>query len=165
MIGDIIFFKKTNSLASRIIANFTTSEYTHVGLIVAYDDMTGVATIIESNRFIKTKISRIQLTELHTVFSTGSKSEEVQNNIIKYSHSKIGTEYDYLQVFGLFLSLAFKGERKALFNSTNRFICSELIDLAYYKAGVKRKHNMNIGNVTPQELIEVYDLKDIRKGV
>lgn len=163
MIGDIIFFKKRNSLISRVIANITTSEFTHVGLIVAYDDMTRVVTIIESNRFIKTRLTRIQLDENHVVYSTGNKTKEVQDRILKYAYEAVGTKYDYLQLLGLFLSLLFKGER--YFNSSNKFICSELIDLSYYKAGVERKHSMNIGNVTPQELLEVYELKDIRKGV
>lgn len=165
MIGDVVFFMKTNSLVSRVIANITKSDFTHVGLIVAHDEMTGVATIIESNRFIETRINRIQLSDIHMVYSTGIKPKEVEDRILKYAHSKIGAKYDYFQILGLFLSLLFKGERRAIFNSTNKLICSELIDLAYYKSGIERKHNVNIGNITPQELLEVYDLKDIRKGV
>lgn len=158
-----MFFKRTNSFISRVIANITNSEFTHVGLIIAYDDITKVATIIESNRFIETRLSRIQLDENHVVYSTGTKTKEMQDKILKYAYEAVGTGYDYFQILGLFLSLIFKGER--LFNSLNKFICSELIDLAYYKAGVQRKHSYNVGNVTPQELLEVYDLKEIGREV
>lgn len=159
MIGDVVFFKRTNSLISRMIAKITSGEYTHVGLIVAYDEMTGVATIIESNRFIKTKLTRIKIESNHTVYTTGSKTKKLQDDIIKYAYQELGTEYDYLQIVGLFISLMLKGKRYATFNSANKLICSELIDLSYYKSGVKRKHSLNIGNITPQELLEVYDFK------
>lgn len=164
MIGDVVFFKRTNSFISRVIANITNSDYTHVGLIVAYDEMTGVATIIESNRFIETRITRIQLNESHMVYSTGSKPKEQTDRILKYAYSKIGMKYDYMQVVGLFLSLLFKGYRCAWFNSTNKLICSELIDISYLSSGVKRVDMINIGNITPQELIEKYNMFKSKRG-
>lgn len=165
MIGNILFFKKTTSFVSRIIANITKSEFTHVGLIVGYDDMTGVATIIEADRFVATRLTHVQLDETHVVYSTEDMTEEMRERIVKYSMKSIGIKYDYLQAFGLFLSLVFKGNRHAVFNSSNKLICSELIDLAYYKSGVPRINTDNIGNITPQELVEAYKLRDVRKGL
>lgn len=159
MIGDVIFFKRTNTLVSRLISKLTDSEFTHVGLIVAYDEMTGVATMIESNRFIETRISMIQLDDNCVVYTIGDRTDEVNDLILTYAYASLGKKYDYLKVFGLFLSLVLRGHRYALFNSANRLICSELIDLTYYKAGVHRKNTLNLGNVTPSELIEVYDLQ------
>jgi hypothetical protein len=164
MIGNILFFKKTNSFVSRIIAKITGGEFTHVGLIVAYDPMTNIATIVESDRFVDTKVSRVQLNDGHVVYSA-DMSDETRKKIVKYAFESLGEKYDYLQVFGLFLSLLFKGDRHAIFNSSNKLICSELIDLAYYKAGVKRRNPFDIGNITPQELLEAYDLKEVRKEV
>ena len=159
MIGDVVFFRKDNSLISKVIANITKSEFTHVGLIVAYDEKTKIVTIIESNRFVETRLTRVQLDENHVVYSTGDKPKEMQDRILKYAYSQIGVKYDYFQIIGLFLSLLLQGGRYAFFDSSNKLICSELIDLAYYKAGVKRKTNLNIGDITPQELLEVYDFK------
>jgi hypothetical protein len=122
--------------------------------------MTGMATIIESNRFVKTRISTIKIDENHVVFAPSNMTEEVRMRVVGYAFKQIGTKYDYLQILGLFISLVFKGDRLAFFNSSNKFICSELIDLAYYKAGVKRKNELNIGNITPKELLEVYELKE-----
>jgi len=164
MVGDILFFRKTNSWISKIISNLTKGEYTHVGLIISYDEPTGVATIIESNRFIQTRIITIVIDDSYSIFSTGDKPESQRDMIIKYAHDSLGTKYDYLHIIGLAISLLFKGERLKFFNIKNRIICSELIDLAYFKAGVKRNHNVNLGNITPIELLEVYDLKEIRKG-
>ncbi|PGO60726.1 YiiX/YebB-like N1pC/P60 family cysteine hydrolase [Priestia megaterium] len=163
MVGSVLYFKKTTSIISRLIAKLTSSEFTHVGLIVAYDDLTRVATIIESNRFVETRLSMIQLDDSHVVYTT-KMTEDVRNRVVEFAYESLGAKYDYFQIFGLFLSLLFKKERHALFNSSNKMICSELIDRSYYRAGVPRKNSINIGNVTPQELIELYSLKSVRKG-
>jgi uncharacterized protein YycO len=163
MVGSVLFFKKTTSIISRLIAKLTKSEFTHVGLIVAYDELTGVATIIESDRFVSTRMSIIQLDNNHVVYST-SMTEDVRDRVVEFAFESLGARYDYFQIFGLFLSLLFKRERHALFNSSNKMICSELIDRSYYRAGVARKNSINIGNTTPQELIELYSLKSVRKG-
>jgi Permuted papain-like amidase enzyme, YaeF/YiiX, C92 family len=163
MIGDVIFFKKDSSFISRIIAKVTKSEYTHVGLIVAYDDLTNTATIIESDRFVNTRVNRITLDDKYVVYTTGEKPKEQTDRIIKFAYRNLNVKYDYLQILGLLISLLFKGENR-YFNSSNKLICSELIDLAYYTAGVKRLNSVNLGNITPQELLDIYEFK-VRKGV
>lgn len=164
MVGDILFFKKTNSWISRVIAKLTNGEYTHVGLIVSYDEETNIATIIESNRFIETRIATVVIDDNYSIFSTGEKPDWQRDMIIKYAYDSLGTKYDYLHILGLAISLIFKRERYAFFNIKNRIICSEMIDLSYYKADVNRINDFNLGDITPQELIQVYDLKEIRKG-
>jgi hypothetical protein len=163
MIGDVIFFKKDSSFISRIIAKVTNSEYTHVGLIVAYDELTNTATIIESNRFVNTRVNRITLDDKYVVYTTGEKPKEQVDRLLSFAYRNLNVKYDYFQILGLLISLLFKGENR-YFNNSNRMICSELIDLAYYTAGVKRIDGVNLGNVTPQELLEVYEFR-IRKGV
>lgn len=165
MIGDILFFRKTNSWISKVIAKVTKGDFTHVGLIVSYDELTGVATIIESNRFIETRMTTLIIDDKYSIFSTGYKPDWQTEMIIGYAFGALGTKYDYFHIIGLAVSLLFKKDRYAFFNLKNRVICSELIDLAYFEAGVARKNSANLGNITPQELIEVYDLKEIRKGV
>lgn len=149
-----------------MIAKFTKSKYTHVGLIVAHDDLTGETTIIEADRFIKTGLNQITLDDkVHVVFTTGEKSVEIKERIVKSAMEKIGTGYDYMQILGLFISLILKGSRYEIFDNSNRMICSELIDIAYLKAGVKRKNMDNLGNVTPQELLESYSFRMIEREV
>lgn len=166
MIGDVIFFKKNEtSFISRIVAKMTKSEYTHVGLIVAYDDLSCEITIIESDRFTNTKINRITLDcTKYVIFTTGDKPKEQVEKIVRYGYRHLNVKYDYLQILGLFLSLLSRGKiDRYYFNSRNKLICSELIDLAYYTSSVKRLTNINLGNITPQELLEVYEFK-VRKG-
>lgn len=164
VIGNVVFFKQTNTFISRVIANITNSKFTHVGLIVAYDDKSRVATIIESDRFVNTRINRIKLDDKRHVVYSVDMTDEVRDRVVKFAFKSLGTGYDYIQIVGLFFSLTLGG-RLSFFNSKNKFICSELIDLAYYKAGVSRKNIHPIGDVTPQELLEVYELKDVRKGL
>jgi hypothetical protein len=162
MKGNIVFFKKSDSFISRMVANITKSEFTHVGLIIDFNDETQVATIIESNRFITTRIITTEIDDNHVVYSVGNiMTEEVMGRVVEYANKQLGTKYDYLQILGLFLSLLSKGDRYAFFNSSNKIICSELIDVSYYKAGIPRKNDLNIGNITPQELLEVYELSEI----
>lgn len=159
MIGDVIFFKKDNtSFISRAIAKITGSEYTHVGLIVEYDDLSDEIVIIESNRFVNTRIDRIALDcARYVIFTTGYKPVEQTDMIVKYAYRHLNVKYDYLQLLGLLLSLLSKGGiNRYYFNSKNKLICSELIDLAYYTSKIKRLNNVNLGNVTPQELINCY---------
>lgn len=165
MVGDVLFFKKKNSIISSLISKLTKSDFTHVALIIAYDKASNIATIIEANRLIKTRISRVAINKENVVYSSDHISDEKLGKILRFAYKKVGTNYDYLQILGLFISLIFKGRRSPLFNSTNKLICSELIDLAYFRAGIKRKDLLNLGNITPQELIEEYDLKEVKKGI
>jgi hypothetical protein len=158
MIGSVLFFKKNSSFISRTIAKLTKSEFTHVGLIVAYDETTKVATIIESNRFIKTRLSIIQIDNKHAVYSTSIMTDEMKRNVVKFAYKELGKDYDYLQIVGLFISLLFKEKRIGYFNSKNRLICTELIDIVYLKSGIKRNDNESIGNITPSELLEKYNM-------
>lgn len=163
MIGDVLFFKDDSSFISRVIAKMTRSKYTHVGLIVGYDKLTNEVTIIESDRFVNTRINRMTLNDNYVVYTTGDKPKDRVDKILKYAYRNLGAKYDYLQILGLFLALLFKGNKR-YFNSNNKLICSEGIDLAYYTAGERRLVNDNLGNITPQELLEVYQFR-IRKGV
>lgn len=163
MIGDVIFFRKDSSIISRIIAFLTKSEFSHVGLIVGYDKTTGLVTVIESNRLVNTRMNIIQLdANLHVIYTVQDKTSEQMERILKFANDSIGVKYDYLQIIGMFISIIFGKDR--YFNSINKYICSELIDLSYYKAGIKRLTELNIGEVYPQELLEVYDFK-VRKEV
>lgn len=165
MIGDVLFFRKDeNSFISRAIAKMTKSEYSHVGIIIGYDKANNVVTIIESNRFVDTRVDLIELDKCkHVIYTIGDKSKEQMDLMRKLSYKAIGIKYDYMQIVGLFFSLLLNRREYAWFNSGNKLICSEFVDIVYYKSGVKRKGVYSLGNVTPQELFEVYDFR-IRKG-
>lgn len=160
--GDVLFYKKTDFFISKVIAFLTKSDYTHVAIIINYNEETNIVTVVESNRFTKTKISQIFLDDNYVIYTIPNKTKEMQDKILKFADLSLGKKYDYLQVLGLFFSLLFKKGRNEYFNNKNKYICSELIDLAYYQAGVPRKNQLNIGNVTPFELIDLYGLQEYK---
>lgn len=158
MIGNVIFFKKDNSLLSEIVANITKSEFTHVALIVGFDDLTNVATIIESNRFVATRITTTVINENHVIYSPRNITNDERDRVVKYAFKQLGKKYDYFQILGLFISLLLKGDRYVFFNSSNKLICSELVDRVYLQSGIKRKDMLNVCNITPFELIDKYSM-------
>ena len=159
MVGDVIFFKKNSSFISRVIAYMTESEYSHVGLIVAYNKHTNVVEVIESNRFVNTRKVAMKLDDCVHVIYEVEKTEKQENMILKYANKAIGMKYDYAQLFGIFISLLFDSNGKRYFNSKNKLICSELIDIILFKSGVKRNTYDRLGNITPQELLNYYEFK------
>lgn len=167
MIGDVVFFKKEkSSFISRMITKITKSKFTNIGIIIGYDKDNKNVKIVKSNRFVGTMIETIELNKCRYIIYTTvqEKTQEQIYTIMKFSYELVDVKYDYLQIIGIFLSLLFKRRGMAWFNSKNKLICSKLIDIVYYNAGIKRKGKYKLGNVTPQELFDVYDFK-VRKGV
>jgi len=162
LIGDVLFFKRKECLLSKLANKITSDEFTDVGLIIGYDETSGIATIVEEKGFVKTRISRIRLNDSHQIYSTGYKTEEETRMIVRYAKSEVGRVHSYLSVFQLFSKLFFQGDKHDIFNMKNKII-SSLIGTAYYRAGIIRNNDIDIGDVTPKKLLNAYDLKLNRK--
>lgn len=161
MKGSVVFYKKDDKdFISKAVSFFENNgEFTHVAIVIDYNEETKVAKIIESNGMIKTRESSIVINNDHEIWAVEGLSDDIENKIVEYAQSKIGTSYDYWQIVGLAISLTFsllKRDDISFFNNKNKFICSELVDMAYHSSGVNRNNNDNIGNVTPQELLGEY---------
>jgi uncharacterized protein YycO len=164
MIGSVVFFKKNKeSFISLIISKLTKSEYTHVGMIVAYNELLKEAVIIESDRFVNTRLTNLRIdNNIHEIYYIKNLSSEHKYRILDNAYKELGKKYDYKQVLSLALSLIFNIKFKNFSNNYNRLICSELIDIVLFKSGIKRKNYDNLVNVTPKELLESYDFE--KKG-
>lgn len=163
MIGDVIFFKKEGLLCSRIYNRIVKREFTHVGFVIAYDEVTGVATIVMQDGFFSTKISRIQLNDSHLIYSTGEKTCFEKERILKTVSMEVGRTASRIALVKKYFSLMFKGDKHDMFNIKNKTVCS-IIGSSYYRAGIKRNNIINIGDVTPKQMLEAYDLKTDRKS-
>jgi Permuted papain-like amidase enzyme, YaeF/YiiX, C92 family len=149
--ADVIFYRPTGFIGW-VISKLTRSEYSHVSIAI------NSTSILESNRFIKSRVSDLEyVADIHSVYRLPNLTEEERNRIVTYALTMSGVSYDYTQLFGLFLRAVFSIDT-TIFNSMNKYICSEVIDLAFMGAGVKRKDDKHIGDITPQELFEKYDL-------
>lgn len=158
LVGDILLFKRGESYTSKTISRLTKSEYTHVGLIVSQVSNTDMITIIESDRGIKTRLRALNIDwDNHSVYRLKYKDSVNIEEVLRLAHTYTGTKYDYFKTFGMLISLISNKRRYRFFNSNSRMICSALIDVSYYTAGVIRLNDVYIGNVTPNELLNVYE--------
>ncbi|MGV3085466.1 hypothetical protein [Enterococcus dispar] len=152
--GDVIFYRPTGFIGN-VICKLTRSEYSHVSLAIS------PTKIIEANRFIKTRIADLHYTEsVHSVYRLNNISPEDRVKIVNAAVLMEGAGYDYLHIIGLLLRVLFD-IRTTVFNKVNRYICSEVIDRAFIEAGIPRKDQKDIGDLTPQELLDKYDLRRV----
>ncbi|QIA28507.1 putative papain-like amidase enzyme [Phage f2b1] len=149
--GDVIFYKPT-SLVGWIISKLTHSDYSHVALAVdAYN-------IVEADKFIKSRVSNLYYVDsINSVYRLNNATDDQKHIIVNHALTMVGMRYDYKQIFGLFLRLTFRKDYST-FNTANKYICSEIVDTAFLMADVPRKDTRNLGDISPQELFEKYDL-------
>ena len=149
--GDIIFYRPTN-LIGWTISKLTRSEYSHVALAIdAYN-------IIEADKFIKSRVSNLYYVDkINSVYRLNGVTEDQRHMIVNNALTMVGMRYDYKQILGLFMRLSFHKELST-FNTANKYICSEIVDNSFVMSDVPRKDMRNLGDISPQELFEKYDL-------
>lgn len=153
--GDVIFYRPTGFMGWAI-SKITESEYSHVSLAVdSYN-------IVEADRFIKSRISNLYyVEEIHKVYRLRNVTPEQQHRIVQNALTMVGASYDYQQIFGLLMRLVFKRE-SSVFNTANKYICSEIIDYAFQMSDIPRTDELHIGDITPQELLGKYVLERVK---
>ncbi len=153
--GDIIFYRPTGFIGWAI-SKITKSEYSHVAMAV--DNF----HIIEADKFIQSRISDLSYVEnIHRVYRIRDIDKATQFAVTTEALTMLGTNYDYSQVFGLFLRIIFKRDEISL-NRANKYICSEIIDSSLFRAKVPRSDMKHLGDITPQELFDKYSLVEVK---
>ena len=142
--GDIICVKGT-SLISKLIKRATKSEYSHCAIVIS----TEPCQIVEIDYKYHLKINAIHYT-YYDVFRCENISNTQLDTIKNYLMSSLGAQYDFLQLFTQWLNILVKAF--PIVNSPIRFLCSEVIDRAYQKAGRDLAPEAVEGNVTPADL-------------
>ena len=156
--GDVVFFRAEDTWISKLIAKLTKSDYTHVGL--ALDNH----RIIEANRFVDTRIVHFQYDEkIHSLYRSKEVDDTIKEKIYTKAIQYEKYPYDYLQVIRWGIRLIF-GWNMSISNRANKLICSELIDFVFLASGLKRKNILDIGDITPNMLIDLYDLEEVEGG-
>jgi len=149
--ADVIFYRPTGFLG-RVISYFTSSPYSHVALAIDAN------TIIEANRFIKTRVVPIEYDKNIThIYRLENLTQVEREKIVEIALSMEGTDYDYAQIFEMLFRIVFRIKR-TLFNNQKKLTCSEVVDKSYYLAGFKRKDTEFLYDVTPEELLHKYPL-------
>jgi hypothetical protein len=145
MIGDVIFVR-TSSPMSWIIRKISDSEYSHVCISVSNDN----DYVIEADVFQRIKVIRNRYRETKTVQISMSEEERIRLLLFLLTYAE--KPYDYKQIFGFLFRLLGLSRQENLWNSRNRIICSELIDLGYLSIGIDLVPNRVDGDITPQDL-------------
>jgi len=149
--ADVIFYRP-KSFIGWVISKVTNSPYSHVALAIDSN------TLIEANRFIKTRVVPIEYDNKIThIYRLDNVTQEERDRIVSIALSYEGTDYDYAQIFEMFVRIVFRIKR-TLFNNQQKLTCSEVVDNAFYKAGVKRKDLEFLYDITPEELLHKYSL-------
>ena len=153
--GDIIFYRPTGFIGWAI-SKITKSEYSHVAMAV--DNF----HIIEADKFIQSRLSDLSYVEdIHRVYRIRDIDKATQFAVTTEALTMLGTNYDYSQVFGLFLRIILKRDEISL-NRANKYICSEIIDSSLFRAKVPRRDMKHLGDITPQELFDKYNLVEVK---
>lgn len=152
--GDIIFYRPTGFIGWAI-SKITKSEYSHVALAIdSYN-------IVEADKFITSRISNLNYVEkINSVYRLKNITDQQRQAIVVNSITMVGVGYDYKQILGLFTRLVFKRD-STTFNKANKYICSEIVDNAFILSDIPRKDNKNLGDITPQELFDKYELERV----
>ncbi|AIF71971.1 enoyl-CoA hydratase/carnithine racemase-like [Bacillus phage Riley] len=152
--ADVIFYRPT-SFIGRVISFFTKSPYSHVALAIDSN------TLIEANRFIKTRVVPIEYDKNIThVYRLTDITPEEREEIVAIAKSFEGSDYDYAQIFEMLFRIVFNIKR-TIFNNQSKLTCSEIVDKSFYIAGIDRKDAENLYDVTPEELLHKYKLNRI----
>jgi len=153
--GDIIFYRPTGFIGWAI-SKITKSEYSHVALAIdSYH-------IIEADKFIKSQISDLSYVEnIHKVYRIRDIDKATQFAVTTEALTMLGSNYDYSQVFGLFFRIILQRDKISL-NRANKYICSEIIDTSLFRAKVPRRDMKHLGDITPQELFDKYNLVEVK---
>jgi uncharacterized protein YycO len=159
--GDAIFIL-SKSWFPRTIALTSNSRYSHVGLVIEDGDGDKVK-IIESKPFLKLAIRCFSLqNEVCDCYRLrGNHSQELKL-AVEYAKQKIGLKYNYLQFANLYFHVNFN--KKRALPQNKKLVCTSLIDLCYYHSGIKRKDDVDIGNVTLEELLIKYDFERVAES-
>ena len=118
-----LVFSRNKGLISRLVCFFTRSEFSHVDL---YDPKSN--TVIGS--IAPAGVREIPLQEMLTSCSKAvvkTMSNIDDKKILAYARSKIGAKYDWTAMLGFIF--------RQLFDNPSRYFCSELVVLAFTRAG------------------------------
>ena len=149
--GDVVFVKPSGPL-SRLVAYLDGGEYSHVAMAV------NETHIVEAQYFTKSRIVPAYARDV-MVLDLGLSAEQrkiIQQNAISIT----GRWYDYRLIVHYFLTNALHWDMKAIWNSQNNLICSELVAGLLLSAGYAGAVGLQERNITPRELFEHLVIKE-----
>lgn len=154
-IGDILLYKKTHSITSRIVSWFTHSEYTHVAIVIS----NGYVCEIDIDKKLAIRPLRPDNYDIYRYKNglTATQQLAMKWYAIKRIHTNKG--YDWLHILSFALQKLCK--TKKTFEEVNKVICSEIVDNLYTHIGIDLVPERIDGDVTPVDLARSAILKRV----
>lgn len=144
--GDVIFMKPTTWIG-RLITRIDGGPYSHVAIAVSSTH------IIEAQGFRRSRIWPVYGKEI-LVLDLGLTDEQ-REAVVHNAISITGKWYDYRLIAGYLIRHAIKLQIKALWNSKNALICSELVASLLLSVGYMGAKVFSHENISPRELLEI----------
>lgn len=133
---------KGSSWVSPVIRELTHSPYSHIALVL-YNNQ-----IAETDYATPEHITQFHYSpDQYDIYRYLPLTDEQGKKILEYITEHLGAAYDYMQVMstGLHILLHFP-----IINNSNEFDCSEIVDRAFYYAGIDLGDH-GVGNLTPAD--------------
>jgi uncharacterized protein YycO len=149
--GDVLLLR-SKSFLSWVIRKLTRGHYSHCAVFTSPD------TLVEAtfdgvycsplSKFLDDKTLTIEVRRVEGL------TQEEADRIVSFVREQCGCDYDLLQVIGLFFTTIFHTSKIMLFNVDGEWLCSELVSVAFFSAGVNLfdLSKVNIYNITPTDL-------------
>ena len=147
--GDIILFKPTGFISS-LIAKISGSKYSHSAVV--FDDILDATFILEVDWSASRLICLDSLKRDHDVFRINQNfdANKFRENIIK-SGKYFNIPYDYVQLFSFWRRFLFKAPIRS---NEDKYICSEIVDRAFYDIDIVLVEDYRVGEVSPEDLAQ-----------
>jgi len=159
--GDIIMSYE-KSITSWIVAKFTKSKYSHVGVYLGNNEY------ISAVPFKSVCITKTDTIKYFDVYRMKEITKEQIDKVIEFCESKINAKYDFMQCILLFYrKVSGKLKKNNSDPNENKYECSELIGEAFASQGIKfceHIENTFPGTIADSDLTEFICSKGKIKG-
>jgi hypothetical protein len=143
--GDIVLVKGKDWI-SKSIEDITHSEYSHVAIAIDSDN------VCEIDVFLRLQIRPLTYQDYDVFRLNRPFSLLEQHTMMDFLNSKIYTNegYDWLKILEMFLRYVF--HKKTYFTMKNRYVCSEIVDLAFRSIDFDLVPGRIAGDVSPADI-------------
>lgn len=152
--GDVLLVKG-NGVISKLIKLVTRSKYSHVSLAISD------TYVIEIDWKYRLQIRPIEYKSFDVYRLNRDLTNEDLFKMLDYAYSLIGTKYDFSKIVSLFFEMIFGKRGKMLFNNPSKYICSDIVDLAYQQIGIDLVEKYGEQDVTPDDISKSKQLRFI----
>jgi len=132
-------FSTTNGAGSRLIRFFTWSDFSHVDLVLANQDLLGARMSggVRIRKGTERTFSKVAQFGVHVPAT-------IEEQVIAFLFGQIGKPYDWGAIFGLVF--------RRNWQKTDSWFCSELIAAAFQQAGFPLLRE-TLNRITPRDLV------------